>query len=61
MRIDIIRDEMNQNPLLEEPGSTEGVDVPDAGEGARERYLRWEIELVHQLEREGDVGFRVPG
>jgi rhodanese-related sulfurtransferase len=34
---------------------------PYAGEGARERYLRWEIELVHQLEREGDVGFRVPG
>jgi rhodanese-related sulfurtransferase len=33
---------------------------PYAGEGARERYLRWEIELVHQLEREGDVGFRVP-
>jgi rhodanese-related sulfurtransferase len=34
---------------------------PYAGEGARERYLRWEIELVHQIEREGDVGFRVPG
>jgi 3-mercaptopyruvate sulfurtransferase SseA len=34
---------------------------PYAGEGARERYLRWEIELVHQLEREGDVGFRIPG
>jgi rhodanese-related sulfurtransferase len=33
---------------------------PYAGEGARERYLRWEIELVRQLEREGDVGFRVP-
>ncbi len=32
-----------------------------AGDGARERYLRWEIELVHQIEREGDVGFRVPG
>jgi rhodanese-related sulfurtransferase len=32
---------------------------PYAGAGARERYLRWEIELVHQLEREGDVGFRV--
>ena len=29
-------------------------------EGARERYLKWEIELVHQIEREGDVGFRVP-
>ena len=34
---------------------------PYAGEGARERYLRWEIELVHQIEREGDVGFRIPG
>ena len=34
---------------------------PYAGEGARERYLKWEIELVHQIEREGDVGFRVPG
>ncbi len=34
---------------------------PYAGEGARERYLRWEIELVHQTEREGDVGFRIPG
>ena len=33
---------------------------PYAGEGARERYLRWEIDLVHQLEREGDVGFRLP-
>ena len=33
---------------------------PYAREGARERYLEWEIELVHQLEREGDVGFRVP-
>ncbi|HEX3861389.1 MAG TPA: dioxygenase [Stellaceae bacterium] len=33
---------------------------PYAGEGARERYLRWEIELVHQIEREGDIGFRVP-
>ncbi len=33
---------------------------PYAGEGARERYLRWEIELVDQVEREGDVGFRVP-
>jgi rhodanese-related sulfurtransferase len=32
---------------------------PYAGEGARERYLRWEIELVDQIEREGDVGFRV--
>jgi len=30
-----------------------------AGEGARERYLRWEIELVDQIEREGDVGFRI--
>jgi rhodanese-related sulfurtransferase len=34
---------------------------PYAGAGARERYLRWEIDLVHQIEREGDVGFRVPG
>jgi hypothetical protein len=34
---------------------------PYAGEGARERYLRWEIDLVHQIEREGDVGFRVAG
>ena len=33
---------------------------PYAGEGARERYLRWEIELVHQIEREGDIGFRLP-
>jgi 3-mercaptopyruvate sulfurtransferase SseA len=33
---------------------------PYAGEGARERYLRWEIELVQQIEREGDVGFRLP-
>jgi rhodanese-related sulfurtransferase len=34
---------------------------PYAGEGARERYLKWEIELVGQLDREGDIGFRVPG
>jgi rhodanese-related sulfurtransferase len=33
---------------------------PYAREGARERYLQWEIELVHQIEREGDVGFRIP-
>jgi rhodanese-related sulfurtransferase len=33
---------------------------PYAGEGARERYLNWEVELVHQLDREGDVGFRIP-
>jgi rhodanese-related sulfurtransferase len=33
---------------------------PYAGPGARERYLKWEIELVHQIEREGDIGFRVP-
>ena len=33
---DLIRDEINQNPLLEEPVSSEGVDIPDAGEGARE-------------------------
>jgi rhodanese-related sulfurtransferase len=29
--------------------------APDA------RYLKWEIELVRQIEREGDVGFRVAG
>jgi rhodanese-related sulfurtransferase len=34
---------------------------PYAAPDARERYLRWEIDLVHQIEREGDVGFRVPG
>jgi rhodanese-related sulfurtransferase len=34
---------------------------PYAGEGARERYLRWEVDLVHQIEREGDLGFRIPG
>jgi 3-mercaptopyruvate sulfurtransferase SseA len=34
---------------------------PYAGEGARERYLRWEIELVRQIDREGDIGFRVAG
>ncbi|HEX3952527.1 MAG TPA: rhodanese-like domain-containing protein [Stellaceae bacterium] len=33
---------------------------PYAGPGARERYLKWEIELVHQMEREGDLGFHVP-
>jgi len=33
---------------------------PYAAPGARERYLRWEIDLVHQIEREGDLGFRVP-
>jgi rhodanese-related sulfurtransferase len=33
---------------------------PYAGLGARERYLKWEIELVHQIEREGDIGFRIP-
>jgi len=32
---------------------------PYAGEGARERYLKWEIELVHQIARE-DTGFRIP-
>ena len=32
---------------------------PYAGEGARERYLQWEIELIRQIEREGDLGFRV--
>ena len=34
---------------------------PYALPGARERYLSWEIELVHQIEREGDLGFRVAG
>jgi rhodanese-related sulfurtransferase len=33
---------------------------PYAGPGARERYLKWEVELVDQIEREGDVGFRIP-
>jgi rhodanese-related sulfurtransferase len=33
---------------------------PYAAPDARERYLSWEIDLVHQIEREGDVGFRVP-
>jgi rhodanese-related sulfurtransferase len=33
---------------------------PYAASDARERYLRWEIDLVHQIEREGEVGFRVP-
>ena len=32
---------------------------PYAAPDARERYLKWEIELVHQIEREGDLGFRV--
>jgi rhodanese-related sulfurtransferase len=31
---------------------------PYAAPDARERYLKWEIELVHQIERE-DTGFRV--
>jgi hypothetical protein len=31
-----------------------------AAPGARERYLKWEVELVQQIEREGDVGFRLP-
>jgi rhodanese-related sulfurtransferase len=34
---------------------------PYAGEGARQRYLDWETGLVGQIEREGDVGFRIPG
>jgi rhodanese-related sulfurtransferase len=33
---------------------------PYARPDARERYLKWEIELVHQVEREGDTGFRIP-
>ena len=32
---------------------------PYAAPDARERYLKWEVELVHQIEREGDLGFRV--
>jgi rhodanese-related sulfurtransferase len=32
---------------------------PYAPPDARERYLRWEIELIRQIEREGDTGFRV--
>ena len=32
---------------------------PYAPPDARERYLRWEIELIRQIEREGDIGFRV--
>jgi rhodanese-related sulfurtransferase len=32
---------------------------PYAAPDARERYLRWEIELIRQIEREGDTGFRV--
>jgi rhodanese-related sulfurtransferase len=34
---------------------------PYAAPDARERYLKWEIELVQQTEREGDIGFRVAG
>ncbi len=34
---------------------------PYAGDGARQRYLDWETGLVGQIEREGDVGFRIPG
>lgn len=34
---------------------------PYARPGARERYLAWEVGLLQQIEREGDVGFRVPG
>jgi len=32
---------------------------PYAPPDARERYLRWEVELIRQIEREGDIGFRV--
>ena len=48
---DLIRDEMNQNPLLEEPGTTEGVDIPDAGEGAREA----EAEVAKPVEKTEEV------
>lgn len=34
---------------------------PYAAPDARERYLKWEIELVRQIEREGELGFRVQG
>src|SRR5207253_3220304 len=34
---------------------------PYAAPDARERYLKWEIELVRQIEHEGDIGFRVAG
>ncbi|HTV89556.1 MAG TPA: rhodanese-like domain-containing protein [Stellaceae bacterium] len=33
---------------------------PYAAPGARERYLKWEMELVRQIEREGEVGFCLP-
>jgi RNA polymerase sigma-54 factor len=48
---DLIRDEMNQNPLLEEPATSEGVDVPDAGEGAREA----EPQLAKSSEKTEEV------
>jgi len=32
---------------------------PYTDAGARERHLRWEIDLVRQIEREEDLGFRV--
>lgn len=32
---------------------------PYAGAGASERYLRWEIDLVRQIEREGNLSFRL--
>ncbi|MBV9154491.1 MAG: thiosulfate sulfurtransferase [Alphaproteobacteria bacterium] len=32
---------------------------PYAPPDARERYLKWEVELIRQVEREGDTGFRV--
>jgi rhodanese-related sulfurtransferase len=34
---------------------------PYADAGARQRYLDWEIGLLRQIAREGDVGFRIPG
>ena len=53
------------------PGREAMADTPDdcwrrpydpyAGEGARERYLQWETGLLQQIEREGDIGFRVTG
>src|SRR5579864_1752623 len=47
---DLIRDEMNQNPLLEEPATSEGGDT-DAGEGAREA----EAEVAKPVEKTEEV------
>ena len=52
---DLIRDEMNQNPLLEEPSTSEGVDMPDAGEGAREAeaQVAKAVEKTEEVKGEG--------